>query len=221
MSSLLTLPLFQGLTKEQLMNLLEKAIPEFISVTDEPILRRGDRHDRILLILKGRVTRSYTGPSRCTLRELLCEGDIIEFTSLFGKSTRVLADYSAEGEVCLLAFDKRYMFTVFNRFDIIQLNMLNLYCAHAQALHSKLTAAVGNSLASRFCHLVDTLSDNSYGPKQLIVPRTRLAELFGCSRRPMSAQIVAWENAGLVKVAYGQILIPDLSHLRQVLMAKE
>lgn len=216
MSSLLGLSLFQGLTQEQLMSLLEKAVPEFITLTDEPILCRGDRHDRILIILKGTVTRSFTDSScRCTLTEQMHEGDIIEFTSLFGRSILSRADYRAQGEVTLLAFDKKYMFTTFNRFEIIQMNMLNLYSARVQALQSKLTTNVGTSLGERFCHLVDALSDNSYGQKALIVSRVHLAELLDCSRRPMSAQIVAWQKAGLVELAYGQIIIPDLPRLRQ------
>ena len=221
MSTLLTLPLFQGLTLEQLVLLLEKAVPEFIYLTDEPILLHGERHNRILLILNGNVLRHYTHPQGgCSLRETMHEGDIIELTSLFGKSTQLKADYAAQGEVTLLAFDKRYLFTVFNRFDIIQMNLLNLCCARSQTLQDKLTSSVGGTLGERFCHLVDTLSDSPSGAKELTVSRVRLAELLGVSRRPMSAEISTWEEAGLVSSSYAQIFIPDLPHLRQALLVR-
>lgn len=220
MSTLLALPLFQGLTLEQLMRVLEKAVPEFIYLSDEPILLRGDRHKRILLILKGRISRRHTDAQGvCTLHETLREGEMIEFTSLFGKSTLVGADYYAEGEVTLLAFDKQYLFTVFNRFDIIQMNLLNLCCARTQALQAKLTAKVGDTVAERFLHLVDTLSDNPYGEKVLAVSRAALADLLGVSRRPMSTEIVKWEQAGLIRLYYAQILIPDLPTFRSAVLS--
>lgn len=220
MSILLTLPLFQGLTLEQLMLVLEKAVPEFLNLSDEPIMFSGDRHSRILLILKGTVMRRYTEPQGlCTLRETLREGDIIEFTSLFGKTTFVTADYYAEGDVTLLAFDKQYLFTVFNRFEVIQMNLLNLFCARAQALQAKHTPQVGRTIAERFLHLIDDLADTPYGKKELAVSRTDLATLLDLSRRPMSAEMVVWEQAGLVQLSYAQIVIPDLPLFRRSVMA--
>ena len=217
MSMLLTLPLFCGLTMEQLMSLLEKAVPEFITLTDVPILRRGERHSRLLFILQGTVTRQYTDPSgRCTLCEPLHEGDIVEFASLFGRGVLALADYYAEGEVRLLAFDKQYLFSVFNRYDIVQMNILNLCCAHADVLHAKLTTFPGDALERRFCHLVEAFSVTTHNPKRLKVPRTQLAELLGCSRRPMSERIAAWEKEGLVQTAYGEIIITNLHALMKI-----
>lgn len=210
-STLLSLPLFQGLTMDQMMSILEKVRIDFVSPKDEDFLHRGERQEKILFILKGDVVREMTDPSgRCVLQEHLYAPSLIEFSALFGRDVIAKASYRANGEVTLLSFDKHYMFDIFNHFKVVQMNMLNLLCARIQTLQDKLLQDRGSTIAASFLRMVNSLSESSVGEKQLIVTRVDLADMIGCSRRHMSEEIVKWEEQGLIQIAYGRIIIPDL-----------
>jgi len=214
MSTLLSIPLFQGLTKDELINLLEKVRPDFLHFQDEYILHQGDNHLQLLIILKGVVRRELAAADDTyQFRESMEESSIIEISTLFGRNTALRASYYAEGEVSLLAFDKNYLFSVFGHFDIVQLNLLNYFCAHAQTIYERQAARSAGSIKGIFCHFIRNLSESPHGEKQLHITRINLAELLGCNRRRMSEEIAQWEREGLLSLSYGNIVIPDLSRL--------
>lgn len=222
MSLLLSLPLFQGLTLDQLMHILEKAPLDFINLSDGRFVRQGERHDKVSFILKGRVERVLTNQQAAyTFAETMEETDIIELCSLFGRNALYGADYWAKGEVTLLSFDKRYLFTVLNHFDIVQLNLLNLFSARSQSLQQRLLEVSGHSLIGQFCHFINKISDIPRGRKELEMTRVDLANLLDCSRRRMSEEIVSWEKKGLIEVSYGRLVIPDLRQFTLAVMKNE
>ena len=227
MSTLLSTPLFQGLTMDELMKILEQVRPDFIRVSDTYILHRGEQASRLVYILSGRVWREVTAADDSfRFAEIQDVGTYIELSTLFGRDTTLRADYLAEGEVTLLAFDKKYLFSVFNHFDIVQLNLLNLlnlFCAQTQAIYDRqmpsLKAgrpAIDDAMRALFCRFIRTLSEHPWGEKRLDVTRVELARLLGCSRRRMSDEIGRWERQGLVTLAYSRIIIPDLPRLEEL-----
>ncbi|MBR4779020.1 MAG: Crp/Fnr family transcriptional regulator [Bacteroidaceae bacterium] len=215
MSQLLSMPLFQGLTMDELMKLLEQVRPDFLHFEDAYIQRSGERHNRLLYILRGNVVRELSGPGgRFLFTEVLDESTFIEISSLFGRDTSLRASYRAVGEAVLLAFDKSYMFNVFGHFSIVQLNILNLYCAYSQSLLERQSMPIGDEIHTLFCHFIRSLCENPRGEKQLKMTRNDLALQLGCNRRRMSELIVSWQKAGLVDLSYSQISIPDLIRLQ-------
>ena len=217
MSTLLTIPLFQGLTTDELMRLLERVRPDFLHYCDVPIVRQGERHTRLLFVLHGKVLRSMQLPDvPLCFTEELGEPGIIELCSLFGRTTTLPASYYAEGDVTLLAFDKTVLFNTFGHFDIIQLNLLNILCAYTQSYTQKqMSLPSGENIPQRFCRLIDNLSSNPMGEKRLDITRITLAGLLDCNRRIMSQQLVEWEKAGLIRLSYGGIEIPDYQIVSQ------
>ena len=215
MSQLLSMPLFQGLTMDELMKLLEQVRPDFLHFEDAYIQRSGERHNRLLYILRGNVVRELSDPGgRFLFTEVLDESTFIEISSLFGRDTSLRASYRAVGEAVLLAFDKSYMFNVFGHFSIVQLNILNLYCAYSQSLLERQSMPIGDEIHTLFCHFIRSLCENPRGEKQLKMTRNDLALQLGCNRRRMSELIVSWQKAGLVDLSYSQISIPDLIRLQ-------
>lgn len=217
MSTLLTTPLFQGLTTDELMQLLERVSPDFLHYCDEPIVRQGEHHTRLLYVLHGTVHRSMQLPDiPFCFTEELGEPGIIEFSSLFGRTTILPASYYAVGDVTLLAFDKTVLFNTFGHFDIIQLNLLNILCSYIQAYTRKqMSLPSGENIPQRFCRLIDNLSLKPTGAKRLDIARTTLAAVLDCNRRTMSQQLVEWEKAGLLKLSYASIEIPEYQIVSQ------
>jgi len=216
MSTLLSIPLFQGLTMDELLRLLEQVRPDFLHFADSDcIARQGERHSRLLYSLQGSVVREHAVQGgRLRLTETMAEGHFIELTSLFGRDTSLRAGYRAKGDVTLLAFDKEYMFSVFGHFSIVQLNLLNLFCAQSQAALDRLNAPMrGDGLLPLFYRFVANLCETPWGEKMLDVTRVELARLMGCNRRRLSDRVAGWEARGLISIAYGRIVIPDMQRL--------
>ena len=215
MSTLLSMPLFQGLTMDELMKLLEQVRPDFLHFENCEIVHQGERHTQLLYILSGHVERLHADPqARLLFSEELEDADFIEISNLFGRDTTLHSTYRAIGEVTLLAFDKSYMFNVFGHFSIVQLNLLNLYCAQTQALRERFRPLIGDNIHTRFCNFVHSYCENPSGEKQLKITRVDLARLLGCNRRRMSEAIANWQHAGLVTLTYGGIAIHDLNRLQ-------
>lgn len=216
-STLLSLSLFQGLTREELMDILTKTRLEFVNLKDSYVLRQGDRHEQVFFIISGNVVREYKDPEgRFTFCEPVC-GDIIEASSLFGRDTTLRASYRAEGNVTLMKFDKRYLFNVFNHFAIVQLNILNSLCASTQASEEKTFISSGKNIGTSLYQFVTGLSLYHEGAKTLEITRVDLADLLGCNRRAMSDLMTQWDERGIIVIGYRQFIIPSLETLKKII----
>ena len=212
---LLSLSLFQGLTTEQLMDILTKTRIEFVNVKDDYILREGQRHEQMVFVIQGTILREYREEKGLFTFFEEIGTDIIEPESLFGRDTTLRANYWASGSVTLVVFDKRNLFNVFNHFGIVQINILNSFCATIQSLQQKEFIPSGKNIGTSFCQFVSQLSTHPLGEKKIDITRTDLAVILGCNRRAMSEMLVTLEKEGLISIGYRLLTIPDLEALRQ------
>ena len=207
MTQLLSLSLFQGLTREKLMLLLEKVKLDFRHVSHYCVLRQGDLHDSVVFVLRGTVRREVE-LGACRFTEELTTPTLLEMCSLFGRDTSLRASYYIDGEGDLLVFEKQYLYTVFNRFEIIQLNILNILSARSQRMEERLRRPVAPTLEGKVMQLVENFSDQPGGEKHLFVNREDLADMLDVNRRALSQAIVGMERKGLLRIAYSELIFP-------------
>lgn len=205
MRTLLSLPLFQGLARQEFIELIEKTRLEFLHVADASILRQGDHHTQVVYVLSGQLVRTVQH-GVLTFSETLSVPALLEPYSLFGRDDTLHASYSVNGPADLLVIDKRYLYTVFNRYAVVQINILNLLSASAQHLSRKLLPAAGTRIEDRLLHLVDDLSEQEGSERRLAVNRVQLATLLGVSRRAMSEVIADMQRRGLLRIEYGALV---------------
>ena len=213
-STLLSLSLFQGLTKEELMDILSKTRIEFVGKENELVFRQGDKHEQVTFVINGTILREHTGTDGCyTFRETMA-GDIVEPASLFGRDTTFRASYRAAGSVTLMCFDKHNLFNVLNHFPIVQLNILNALCATIHTLQGKALIPSKRSIGNSFYRLMAQLSTHPDGEKTMDISRVELARLLGCSRRAMSDLMAKWDKQGLIRIGYRQFTVPRIGNLK-------
>lgn len=212
MSILLQLPLFQGLTLDHLLRVLEKVRPNFTHATGECFIKQGSHHDQMMYVLNGTVQREHKDKTgRLTFCETLQGTRLIEPDTMFGRMAEYEASYHAVGHVSMLWLDKKCLFTIFNHFDVVQLNILNLLSAQSQTQSDKVACPISGIPIKDFYSLVWKNSLVPSGAKEITCNRHVLAELLGCSRRRLSEEIVEYETKGLLATTYGGIIIPDLA----------
>lgn len=205
MRTLLSLPLFQGLTRQELIEIIEKTKLEFVHVADAPVLRQGDHHTHVVHVLGGRVVRTLRHGA-LTFSETLSTPALLEPCSLFGRDDTLRASYAVNGPADLLLIDKRYLYTLFNRYVVVQINILNLLSTRAQRLSQRLLPTPCTGIEERLLRLADDLGEQEGSERRLDVSRVQLADMLGVSRRAMSAVIADMQRRRLLRVEYGAII---------------
>ena len=127
------LPLFQGATKEQIVELIEKLPLHFVKLkAGETAVSRGDRCTHVRFIVSGSldVTRPTPGGNQ---RYSIAAPAVLGPEYLFGASTVYPFDAIADSDGCgLLLLAKRDFLTMLESNRIFMFNILNMLSTLAQ-----------------------------------------------------------------------------------------
>lgn len=137
---LLELPIFQGLSHEQLTQILEKVPFHFKKYRpNEYITKAGDPCNEVCFLLSGRV-RMITPTYRDTI--LIAEDfeapHTIPFYYLFGRETSMRSSIYAQGQVGVMTLDKNNFLKMIENNRLMLINVLNILSSHAQKQHMAL-----------------------------------------------------------------------------------
>ena len=217
--NLLLLPLFQGLSKNDITSIIEKVKLHFQQYQEgETLIRQEDTCDKLCFLLKGRMTvQRQDKEYGYSLSEVLGEPSIIEPQSLFGMHTRYTATYRAQTTVHVLTIDKKYLFSELNRYEIFWLNYLNILSNQCQRNHEKLWNNHIGNLNEKFIHFISQRSLKQTGEKTLHVTMEDLANLINETRINLSRLLNELQNKGLVQLRRKEIYIPEFEKLKTAL----
>ncbi len=137
---LMQLPVFQGISADQLTEIIEK-IPFHFShcEKDDVILRRGESCDCITFILSGSVR--MTSPSfdgRISTVQDFAAPYTMPFYNLFGAETHLHDTVVALEYTGIMQLDKTNFLKVLQSNKILLINVLNMLSTHAQKQHKAL-----------------------------------------------------------------------------------
>ena len=126
--SLLCLPYFQGMSKDDITAILGKVTVEFKRYGEgETIFRRGDNCDQLVILTQGCISSTATAPDETfTITEKLHAPIAIEPYSLFGYETNFKKEYTAYEKCTLLTIDKQHIFGELSNHNVFIMNFLNI-----------------------------------------------------------------------------------------------
>lgn len=131
------LPVFQGVSTEQLTSIIEKIPFEFSQYEpDDIILRQGENCGAMTFILSGTV-RSLT-PTFGDKVHILQEFDgpyTMPFYNLFGAETHLHDTLVAVTRVGIMRLNKINVLKVLQQNNILLINVMNMLCTNAQKQH--------------------------------------------------------------------------------------
>lgn len=132
--TIMELPLFKGIGKELLSQMLEKTRIEFLKFQPGDILYEG--HNKVTgidFILSGEVKMSYTlNNFKISIEEILGKDRMIGAVNLFGMETKNKAKATAQSEVSVLRIEKAEYIKILQSDHIFILNFVNYLSASAQ-----------------------------------------------------------------------------------------
>ena len=200
--SLMCLPYFQGMSKDEITAILDKVKLVFNRHSDgERIAAQGSPCNSLTLLVRGKLTSKCVAPDgRYTLIEELTTPFAFEPYSLFGKRPSYKATYTAKSDVSLLTIDKQYIYGVLDKYEVFRMNLLNLLSNKAEQLHTHIWSISPQPLEGRLAHFVRSLCTTPHGPKTLRIKMDDLATLLDDTRLNISRVLNKWQQSGIIEM---------------------
>lgn len=213
--TLLQLPMFQGLSKNDITDILAKVKFHFRKHSPgEQLYRQEERCTQVCFILSGTVVAETLSRDKSyTLCETLPVPHVIELYSLFGINPRYHSSYRVVDDVNTLTIDKQYLLGELNGYVPCGINFSNIISSRAQYLYQRIWSDVTGGLRERFVHFLLLHSLRPAGHKVLHIKMEDLAALLGDSRINVSRLLNSLQDDGLVTLRRKEIEIPALERL--------
>ena len=215
--TLLQLPLFQGLCKDDFTTIIEKVKFHFLNYKEgQTILKQGECCNRLTFLLEGKIIVQTTNDSPCySLSEVFAEPYIIEPQSLYGMQTDNQSNNIAQTEVKILTIDKSYIFSELNNYEIFRLNYLNILSNRCQTHYKNLWNNHIGNLNNKFANFLLLRCQKQDGEKVLQITMEDLANLINETRINVSRLLNDLQKKGLILLKRKEIFIPALDKLTE------
>lgn len=215
--TLLQLPLFQGLAKNDFTSILDKVKIHFLKrkAGDTVALGGEDCRELVFLLNGSLVSKTSDRDELYTFYEAINAPFLIEPYSLFGWSTKYVSTYMALTACNLVTIEKAYLLSELNNYEIIRLNYLNILSNRAQNLHDRLWTNLPESLHDRIVEFILLHSYVPGGEKRLKIKMDDLAKLLSSTRIRVSKALNEMQDNHWLTLHRGEIRIPDISLLKE------
>ena len=213
--TLLSLPLFQGMSQADFNSLLQKIRLDFVRYAQgDVIIGKGDHCRSLAFLINGTVESSRSGmDGRFTFMESIDSPSLIEPYSMFGRAGLYQRTYTAASACSFLMVDKQYIYTELGKYNICRMNLLNILSGRAQQLDNYIWSIDGQTLRGRIIRFIQGLSDIQNGAKRLNIKMNDLATVMDATRLNVSHELNALEAEGLISLRRKEIYIPALENL--------
>lgn len=134
---LMQLPVFQGISNEQLTTIIEKIPFSFNQYEPgEVIMNQGDDCSAMTFVLSGTVrTITPTFGHKVQIQQEFEGPYTLPFYNLFGAETHLHDMLIAVNKVGIMELDKSNFLRVLQHNPILLINVMNMLCTHAQKQH--------------------------------------------------------------------------------------
>lgn len=226
----LTDRVFESLPKETVLGLLSRAdLSEFLGFAvikrlarGETLIEAGDPGDSMMIVLQGTLKVCVnTSKGRQVVLDYLGPGGVIGEIALFDGKPRTASVIAMEAaEVIVL--QRRFVVPFLEKKPAAALRIIEMLCDKLRRTNALVrdgaAAAMGPKLARGILRLLGEHGVRRDGAVSISfrISQTELGNYVNLSRENVNRQLHEWEEAGLVKVARGQVSIIDEAGLHRV-----
>ena len=212
---MLSLPLFQGMNKDDLTHLAGHTKFDFCRVEAGKVLvKDGEACTFLCFLMKGmlRVSSEADDHSFMLVEELKAPA-ILQPERIFGLYQRFSHTFTTTTPCNCLFIQKSDVVRIAEENAIFRINLLNMISTQSQRLCRNLWHQQPDSLQERIVRFIESRSLYPAGHKSLHIKMTRLAHELNDSRLDISRALNAMQDAGLLALHRGCIEIPALERL--------
>jgi CRP-like cAMP-binding protein len=213
--TLLQLPLFQGLSKNDFTEIIGKTKFHFTKYNDNKLIaNQGDVCNKLMFLLNGKIkSLTVDYDNVYSLSETLNGPTVIEPYSLFGMKPCYQATYTTAGNVEMVSISKTAILFELNNYDIFRINYLNILSNRSQITFNRLwNTHIGNT-REKIVNFILIRCNRADGEKLLNIKMNDFAHLINDTRINVSRVLNEMQSEGLVELSRKEIYIPELSKL--------
>ncbi|MBD5366558.1 MAG: Crp/Fnr family transcriptional regulator [Bacteroides sp.] len=219
---LLTLPLFNGASREKLSEIAGSTKLHFLKYTPgEKIVTAGESCTHIKFVISGSVRSTVSNVGeRFSVSQTLAAPDVISPEFLFGRSTLYPCDVVAVDTAGILQIAKTDYLNILSSDRVFLLNYLNKLSMFAQKGIDGILSFTQGSLDERFAYWIIALTQRSGRDITLTCKQRDLNALFGVQRSSFIAMLDGLKERGVIDYRPGIINILDRGALEGMLSAR-
>ena len=210
---IMELPLFKGLSKENVSQLLEKTSISFFNFdNEEVILSEGESIKKVRFLIKGKAKIIYKIKNiDLSVEEIIEAGAPIGADRLFGFNTMCPCDVVSFGKSSLMEFSKEQYLNLLNSDRIYLLNFFNYLSFKSQKSTDAVLTFSQPDFKSRLSLLISLLGLQKSSDVKIKGREESLLKFSGFNLRDFHSWIKKYEQEGKIQYSDGEILIPSIN----------
>ena len=215
--SLLSLPYFQGMSRDDITSILDKVTFEFVKYSDgDTICHCGDACEKIVILVQGKMHTFTEAPDKSyRLAEEMTAPYAIEPYSMFGYSICYRREYVANGNCTALIIEKKFLFSELTQHRVFTINFLNMISCKSQKLENMIWSKTPPGIAGRIYSFIISRCELHHGRKILSIKMETLASILCETRLNISKALNEMQDAGIAELHRKEIVIPSLNKLAE------
>ncbi len=213
------LPIFQGVGKDKLTELLEKNRFHFLKFrAGERIVSKGDECLQIKFLISGSVRLEMLNKNgKIKITEVVTAPDVLSPYHMFGRNTSNPCDVYAQTEVGIMQIDKQAFFSIMQNEPIFMLNLLNIVSLRAQKTLESFLSLSSGDMREKFALWVLCCTQQKATEIRIHCKHTDLYSIFGVQRSVFIYALEQLKSDGIVDYSPREIAILDRRKLKEVL----
>lgn len=215
---LLQLPIFQGVSRNKISELIEKMKFHFLKYPDgEKIVTSGEECNHLKFLISGEI-RSELQNEKMRISEKIQAPNVIAPEHLFGRDTCFPANLYASGTVGIMQIEKASVVQMLQEEPIFLINLLNILSRRAQKAFESFTALSSNDLKERLAFWILSLTQQKSTDIRIICKPKDLYAFFGVQRSVFLSTLDSLKESGIIDYDAKEISIIDRARLKDLLL---
>lgn len=220
---LMELPLFQGVSRDKLSELIEKTPFHFIKFEPgQEIIAPGDLCSHIRFIISGDVEIEIENPAkRVSISETISGPNVIGPDFLFGRDTFYPFRVKAKSECGILQIIKADYINILQKDKVFLFNLLNMLSRNSQKGINGIMSLTTGSIAERLSFIIISLTHR--GSKNIIMKfkQKDLCSVLGAQRSSLINALVKMKEDNIIDFTVSDITIKSREKLLDILHSDE
>lgn len=216
---LLSLPLFRGVTRARLSEVVGKVKLHFLKFpAGETILRAGEECTHLAFVLSGQVRlTAVNNNGRFIIGQTIKAPAVISPDFIFGRITTYPSTAVALDSVSIVKISKQDFVEILYSDHVFMLNYLNTLSVNAQKALSGLLSLTDGSLDQRIAYWVVALTQPGSESIKFTCRSRDLCSIFGVQRSSFEATAAAMQEAGLIQYTSKELNILNRRDMLELL----
>lgn len=216
---LMGLPLFKGVGREKISEIIEKAKFHFLKYLDgETVVSAHEPCTHIKFVISGRVRLTVANSNdRFKVSQTLSAPNVIAPEFLFGRAPFYPCSAVAIESAGILQISKSDYMAILNNDDVFLFNFLNVLSMNAQKAVDGILAITTGSLEERIAFWIVSLTQRGGTDIAFTCRQRDLYSLFGVQRSSFFATLESMKSRGIIDYSASEIRVNSREALLDIL----